>query len=251
PEVEPAAGELEEGGRFTAEVDGRAWLLASLLTAPLKDLCYQATLHLQIRTGRQRHHVHRARALVGCYPLADPGEERPLVDYSTRVRLDGRDHDLAHALVGHPEDDGPRHGRVLEERPLDLGRVDGVAAGDDDVLGATREAEPPGLGPLAHHVAGAEPAVVEGRGGRLGRPPPKDTMEERSRSAAPASHRSRNMVGVPESMFTRWPSTMSSMARASKRSRTITVVPRTIEKRRAWWPEVLASGITMRARSGG
>src|SRR5581483_12210145 len=101
----------------------------------------------------------------------DPREERVAVDRRARMRLDRRDDDLAHPLVGKPEDDRARDRGVLEEHALDLGRVDRVAARDDDVLRAAREEEPARLLAFADEVAGAEPAVVERRGGGVGRVP--------------------------------------------------------------------------------
>ena len=56
--------------------------------------------------------------------------------WSPAVQHDDGVHPLAPVLVGHADDRAGRHGGVLGERVLDLGRVHVLAAGDDHVLDA-------------------------------------------------------------------------------------------------------------------
>ena len=79
---------------------------------------------------------------------------------------DERDADLAPALVGHADDRGVGDRRVLVQHGLDLGRVDVLAAGDDQLLQPA--ADPVvALVVALGDVAGQQPAVAERGRGRL------------------------------------------------------------------------------------
>src|SRR5690606_124165 len=77
---------------------------------------------------------------------------------------------LAPGVVRDADDRALQHAGMGEDRVLHLGGVDVLAAGDDHVLGAVDDV---GVAVLvdAGHVAAAEPAVGERRGGIAGAPP--------------------------------------------------------------------------------
>ena len=104
------------------------------------------------------------RHLEGGEPVGDVRRTRPRSsDAPGRTTHDGADL-LAESLVGHADDRGLGHVGVLVERGFDLGRVDVLAAADDDVLQPVDDVEV-AVGVEAAEVAGVEPAVGE----RLGR----------------------------------------------------------------------------------
>src|SRR5262249_20425102 len=73
----------------------------------------------------------------------------------------------AERRVGLAGDAGVGHGRVLAQRGFDLGRVDVLAARDDEVAAPVEHGQvAAGLEPA--DVAGVEPAVAERGGGRFG-----------------------------------------------------------------------------------
>src|SRR5262249_42005886 len=75
-------------------------------------------------------------------------------------------HRFALVVVGYADYSGVRYRRVLEQRLLNLARIDVVAGDDDHVLLAVHDRD---VAILVHRreVAGVEPAVAQGLGGRL------------------------------------------------------------------------------------
>ena len=70
--------------------------------------------------------------------LARPRLELVDGQVARAFQRDERDRHLARVRVGPPNGSGCRHLWMIEQRVLDRGRIDVVAAADDQVLGATR-----------------------------------------------------------------------------------------------------------------
>src|SRR5690606_34489113 len=78
--------------------------------------------------------------------------------------LHERDDDLPPVLVGDADDDDVADRRVLQQRVLDLGRVDVDAAGDDEVGAAVAHVEPAVLVEVPEVAGRVEVAAHGGRG---------------------------------------------------------------------------------------
>src|SRR5215208_1281400 len=126
--------------------------------------------HLPHLVGRQSvHDEHPLRALEPGQPLAAVGDQLLRIRRGSGTG-DDESHDLLTPARRRRAHDGrSAHGRVLLESRFDLAREDVQAAGDDHVLAAARDGDRPVRGVLPRDVAGAEPAVGEGRL-RLARP---------------------------------------------------------------------------------
>ena len=112
-----------------------------------------------------------ARSNGGAEPAASEPEEleaevlaRPVAGAQRHERLD----DFSGDRIGHPDDAGLDHRRVLHHHALDLERTDEVAGGLDHVVGAADEPQPP-VGVAAGDVSGEVPATGEARGVALAR----------------------------------------------------------------------------------
>src|SRR3989442_1188603 len=117
--------------------------------------------HLAAGVPRQRRDEHDGRRLLVA------GEVRPAMRDQLRLarRGAGCEHDeregrLDPARVGHPDDRSVRDVGMLEQRALDLRRVDVLAAGDDQVLLAVDDVEV-SLVVAPREVAAVEPAARE------------------------------------------------------------------------------------------
>ena len=108
-------------------------------------------------------------------PLGDEGAQLRLAGRRARLERDHRARLFAQRVMWDADDGGVDDGRMLVERILHFDAVDVFAAADQHVLGAIEDVAKafvvePG------NVAGAEPAVDEGRGRGFGIVPIALTM---------------------------------------------------------------------------
>src|SRR5918997_964028 len=119
--------------------------------------------HLAHRVARQLvDEAHLSGALVGSEEARHVVHELPRIGLFLSVLRRYPRHDaLAQVVVGRPGHRDLGHGRMLEQRHLDLAGPDLVAAGLDQIGRATAHDAPVAVRGPGAQVAGEEPALAD------------------------------------------------------------------------------------------
>src|SRR5574341_2685429 len=119
---------------------------------------------------KRLHELHRAGTFVARNLLPAVGDDLLRARRATGLQRHYGFNRLAPAFIGNAYDRGLAHRGMLVEGILDLGRVNHLAAAQDDILLSVDDVEVP-LALYRCQIAGVNPAVAERLGGGLRQPP--------------------------------------------------------------------------------